>query len=85
MRNSKLHNDESGIAMLAVVMGFVVVSLLTFLVMSLSERQVEDAYATYREDRILSSVEAELRIRTPWYSPPFSWAATKRAMSEALR
>lgn len=60
MRNNNLHADEAGIAMIAVVMGFVVVSLLTFLVMSLSERQVEDAYATYREDRILASVEAEL-------------------------
>ena len=60
MRNNNLYADEAGIAMIAVVMGFVVVSLLTFLVMSLSERQVEDAYATYREDRILASVEAEL-------------------------
>jgi len=46
--------------MITVVLGFVVVALLAFLVMSNSERQVEDSYRVYREDRVLASTEAQL-------------------------
>lgn len=55
-----IHREESGIAMITVVMGFFVVALLGFLLMSNSERQVDDAYRTYREDRSLAAAEAEL-------------------------
>lgn len=60
MLDSRLHRDESGIAMVAVVMGFFVVAMLAFLVMSSSERQVEDSYRVYREDRVLAATEAQL-------------------------
>ena len=46
--------------MVAVVMGFFVVAMLAFLVMSNSERQVEDSYRVYREDRVLAATEAQL-------------------------
>ncbi len=60
MHARKLHHDESGIAMVTVVMGFFVVAMLAFLLMSNSERQVDDAFRTYREDRSLAAAEAEL-------------------------
>ena len=60
MRNSRLHKDESGIAMIAVVMGSFLIAMLAFLVISNSERQIEGAYRIYRDDRILAATEAQL-------------------------
>ena len=60
MRNSVLHRDESGFAMITVVMGFMVVAMLGFLLMSNSEREIEESYRVYREDRVLASAEAQL-------------------------
>ena len=41
---ARLHRDDSGVAMITVIMGFFVVALLAFLLMSNSERQMDDAF-----------------------------------------
>ncbi len=60
MRARDIHSEDSGVALITVIMGFFVVALLAVLVMSNSERQVDDAFRTYREDRSLAAAEAEL-------------------------
>ena len=59
MPGSRVRSDD-GFAMITVVLGFFVVAMLAFLVMSNSERQVDDSYRVYREDRVLASTEAQL-------------------------